>query len=90
MCYIGLRDENEWLAGAGFGIAGYGLLYFWVHDVVIHRRLKWLRAPRHWYFRAVVRGHKIHHKALGRTPSSVYGFLWVPLHFFTSARRTKP
>lgn len=86
LCYYGLRDNNLWQAGIGFGIAAYGLLYFWVHDVVIHRRVRGLRPPRHWYFRAVVRGHKIHHKHLGRNPSAVFGFLWVPTRFFREAK----
>jgi beta-carotene 3-hydroxylase len=83
--YIGLDSQNVWLTGLGFGIATYGVLYFLVHDVLIHRRVRVWRQPFGWYFRALVRGHKVHHKQLGRDHSRVFGFLWVPVRFYRQA-----
>tara|TARA_B110000305_G_C18939693_1_gene403351 strand:- start:76 stop:555 length:480 start_codon:yes stop_codon:yes gene_type:complete len=72
----------------GFGIALYGLAYFLVHDVYIHRRLKWFRDIDHPYFYAIRKAHKIHHKHLGKEQGECFGMLIVPRNFYLEAKAT--
>lgn len=69
----------------GIGITIYGFAYFMVHDIFIHQRFKWLRNSNNFYFRAIRRAHKMHHKHLGKEDGECFGMLWVPLHYFVEA-----
>src|ERR1700741_5434595 len=40
---LGMMNQAEIAVWIGFGIALYGLVYFMVHEVFIHRRFKWIR-----------------------------------------------
>lgn len=66
----------------GFGILAYGVAYFLVHEVFIHQRLKWFRNSNNFYFRALRRAHKIHHKHLGKEDGECFGMLIVPLKYY--------
>jgi beta-carotene 3-hydroxylase len=57
-------DALAFLVWIGAGITVYGTAYFFVHDVFIHQRFKWLRHTDNFYFRAIRRAHKMHHKHL--------------------------
>ncbi|MEQ9062902.1 MAG: sterol desaturase family protein [Vicingaceae bacterium] len=76
--YLGLPI----LLAVGFGIAAYGLCYFLVHDVLIHQRIKWFRRNDNFYFRAIRKAHKVHHKKLDRHDGQCFGMLVVPLKYF--------
>jgi beta-carotene 3-hydroxylase len=69
----------------GLGILIYGIAYFFVHDVFIHQRLKWLRNTDNFYFRAIRRAHKMHHKHLGKEEGECFGMLLVPFKYFKEA-----
>jgi beta-carotene 3-hydroxylase len=59
------------LIPVGFGMTVYGVLYFFIHDLVIHLRVPALRPLRrrfHWHHRA----HRAHHR-FGGEP---YGLLF--------------
>ncbi|HKK87315.1 MAG TPA: hypothetical protein VJ917_00610 [Saprospiraceae bacterium] len=84
---IGSTYSISWLTAVGLGILIYGFCYFLVHDVFIHRRFKWLRNSDLWYFRAIRKAHKIHHKHLGKHKGECFGMLWVPLRFYKEARK---
>jgi beta-carotene 3-hydroxylase len=64
------------------GITLYGAAYFFVHDIFIHQRLKWLRNSENPYFRALRRAHKVHHKHLDKGEGECFGMLMVPLKYF--------
>ena len=66
----------------GLGITIYGLAYFLIHDVFIHRRLKWLKNIDSSYFRAIRRAHKMHHKHFHKEEGECFGMLWVPLKYY--------
>lgn len=70
----------------GLGIAIYGLTYFLIHDVFIHRRLKYLRNIDALYFRAIRRAHKAHHKHLYKKEGECFGMLWVPFKYFKETK----
>jgi beta-carotene 3-hydroxylase len=66
----------------GLGITIYGFAYFWVHEIFIHQRFKFLRNSNLTYFKAIRRAHKMHHKHLGKEHGECFGMLWVPLKYF--------
>jgi beta-carotene 3-hydroxylase len=72
----------HYLFYVGLGITIYGLAYFLVHDVFIHRRLPFFRNSNNAYFRAIRRAHKMHHKHLGKEDGECFGMLFVPLKYF--------
>ncbi|MBO6517920.1 MAG: sterol desaturase family protein [Bacteroidia bacterium] len=78
------------LLAIGLGILAYGICYFLVHDVFIHQRFKWLRNSNNFYFRAIRRAHKLHHKHMGKEDGECFGMLVVPFrHFLKELKRNK-
>lgn len=77
-----LRDPE--LSAFGFGIMAYGAAYFTVHEVIIHRRLTFLKA-RGFYLNALVSAHKKHHAKHGKEGGSHFGMLMIPPEEFTRA-----
>lgn len=71
----------------GFGIALYGIAYFLIHDVYIHRRYKFLRDVDHPYFYAIRKAHKVHHKNQEKEEGACFGMLLVPPRFYREAKR---
>lgn len=68
----------------GTGIALYGITYFVVHDMVIHRRFIRLPKPNRGYFHAVYRAHMAHHRHTTNDTGEAYGLLWVPRKYWLS------
>ena len=73
----GTLDHRYWLQAAGFGIMAYGFAYFLVHDVIIHRRFKWLSRWNNRYIRSIRIAHKMHHKHLDKVDGEAFGLLFV-------------
>jgi beta-carotene 3-hydroxylase len=80
--YYGVHPELNFKFFIGLGVMFYGLGYFLIHDVLIHRRFKWLDGVDHWYLNALRKGHKVHHKYLTKEDGESFGMLTVPLKFF--------
>ncbi|WP_442266174.1 sterol desaturase family protein [Tenacibaculum sp. ZS6-P6] len=80
--FFGIRPELNFLFFIGLGILLYGLAYFLIHDVLIHRRFKWFDKTDNWYFRGLRKAHKIHHKKLGKHEGECFGMLFVPFKYF--------
>jgi beta-carotene 3-hydroxylase len=72
----------------GLGILLYGIAYFLVHDVFIHRRFNWLKNTDNVYFRAIRKAHKVHHKHQGKEDGECFGMLLVPMKYFKEAARS--
>ncbi len=73
------------LLAIGLGIMLYGICYFLVHDVLIHRRFKFLDNLQNPYFMALRKAHKIHHKNQEKEEAACFGMLLVPLRFYKEA-----
>ncbi len=73
----------------GLGIFFYGLAYFLVHDIFIHQRLKLFTKTDNFYFRALRKAHKIHHKHLDKPDGECFGMLFVPIKYFKEALNNK-
>ena len=82
-------ESLSWLSFIGVGITIYGFAYFLVHDIFIHQRFKFLRNSDNFYFRAIRRAHKMHHKHLEKEEGECFGMLWVPLKYYRNELNKK-
>jgi len=70
----------------GLGITIYGLIYFLIHDVYIHRRFKWFKQLDSPYSRAILRAHGAHHAKVTKEDCESFGLLVVASKFFKKRR----
>ena len=81
LIFIGL--ENFFVGFfIGIGIAFYGLAYFIIHEIIIHRRLPAPSKTKSKYIKAIRKAHKIHHKNRGKYDGVNFGMLIVPMKYF--------
>jgi len=80
----GLHTPYLWI---GLGILIYGILYFIVHEIFIHQRIKWFRKTSNPYFLAIRKAHKVHHKHLGKEDGECFGMLVVPFKYYREAKK---
>jgi len=74
----GALTDVTLLISIGVGIALYGVGYFLFHDVMFHKRLRWLRLPpRGPYFRRIVHAHSVHHRNTEKAGQPPYSFLYA-------------
>jgi beta-carotene 3-hydroxylase len=86
-CYIlGSATPQFWLFFVGVGISIYGLAYFLIHDVYIHRRFKWFKKLDNKYSQAILRAHGTHHAKQDKEDGESFGLLWVDLKYFKKRR----
>ena len=76
LIYHGLRGYPA-LLGMGLGLVGYGLIYFLLHDVLVHRRVRLPLTPKTGYLRRVYQAHHLHHAARERDDAVSFGFAYV-------------
>lgn len=62
----------------GIGLMIYGILYFVVHDGLVHQRWPFRVVPRRGYLKHLVQAHKMHHAVDGRDGCVSFGFLFAP------------
>lgn len=72
-------DTRFW---AGAAIALYGIIYFVLHDIMVHGRIKWKYRSENPYLKALIRAHKMHHKHLEKNNSESFGLLWVARKYY--------
>ncbi|MEO9891443.1 carotene hydroxylase [Aurantibacter sp.] len=80
--YFGTYPSFNYLFFIGLGVFLYGLSYFLVHDVIIHRRFSWFDNIKSPYLKALRKAHKVHHKHLGKEDGECFGMLYVPMKYF--------
>lgn len=74
---LGVMYNSPIAVLTGVGILIYGVAYFLVHEVLIHRRFKWFNNTKNIYFRAILRAHKMHHKKLEKDGGESFGMLII-------------
>lgn len=79
---FGAMNNYDYKFYIGLGILLYGVAYFIVHDVLIHKRFKWFSRSKNWYVKGIVRAHKIHHKQIDKHNNENFGMLFAPFHYF--------
>lgn len=77
LIYLGSRGvwPLQWI---GTGMTLYGLLYFIVHDGLVHQRWPFKYIPRRGYFKRLYMAHRMHHAVRGREDCVSFGFLYAP------------
>jgi beta-carotene 3-hydroxylase len=66
------------LKQVGWGLMIYGVLYFIVHDGLVHERWPFRLVPKSGYLKRLVQAHKLHHAVEGREGCVSFGFLYAP------------
>lgn len=66
------------LRQVGIGLMLYGVLYFIVHDGLVHQRWPFRIVPKRGYLKRLVQAHKMHHAVDGRDGCVSFGFLYAP------------
>ncbi len=66
-----------WLLFVGIGISLYGLTYFLIHDVYIHKRFKWFKHLDSKYSRSILKAHGAHHAKTTKEGCEEFGLLVV-------------
>jgi beta-carotene 3-hydroxylase len=71
LMYRGATDPGGAdLLAAAIGVSAYGIVYFFIHDLYVHRRARWMRL-RIPFLRRLKQAHAIHHREGGEP----YGLL---------------
>lgn len=68
--------------GIGLGVTLYGMVYFFIHDLFIHQRIRILTHTKNPYLLALRRAHKMHHKHITKEDGECFGMLWVPMKYY--------
>lgn len=90
-CYMfGSMSGHFWVFFVGVGISLYGLTYFLIHDVYIHRRFSWFKQLDSRYSRAILRAHGAHHAKTGKEDGESFGLLVVHPKFFKKRKQQEP
>jgi beta-carotene 3-hydroxylase len=83
LCYIyGSATQTWWVFFVGVGISIYGLIYFLIHDVYIHRRFSWFPLLDNAFSRAILRAHGAHHSKQTKEDCESFGLLVVNPKFY--------
>lgn len=80
---FGANSSMPWLLCIGGGILLYGMAYFLVHEVLIHKRFNWFNRSENRYLRVIRMAHKMHHKRQGKEDGESFGMLLVSRKYYT-------
>lgn len=81
--------EYFWVLFIGVGISIYGLAYFLIHDVYIHRRFKWFTQLDNKYSKAILRAHGAHHAKQTKEDCESFGLLLVGAKYYKKKSQWK-
>ncbi|MFO7826253.1 MAG: sterol desaturase family protein [Cyclobacterium sp.] len=86
LIFLGLEnfDYRFWM---GVGISFYGMSYFFLHDILIHRRLKFFGKPKKGFLAGIFKAHQAHHASRFRDGSVSFGLFFVPFKYFKKRSR---
>ena len=76
---VDILDYRFWI---GIGISLYGVLYFIIHDVLVHRRAKWFDRPKNSFLLGIFRAHQAHHATNKKHDAVSFGLFIVPKKYF--------
>jgi beta-carotene 3-hydroxylase len=76
---VGALDYRFWM---GVGISLYGVSYFLLHDMLIHRRIKLFKRPQGGYLAGIFQAHQAHHATNQKDGAVSFGLFIVPKKYF--------
>ena len=78
LLYYGTTYAMPFVLSAGIGVTLYGVCYFLFHDVMFHRRIKFLKLkPGTRYLRRIINAHATHHQKFYQQQAVAFGFLFA-------------
>jgi beta-carotene 3-hydroxylase len=83
LIFLGV-DKLDYRFWMGVGISTYGLLYFIIHDILVHRRLKWFERPKSKFLLGIFKAHQAHHANNRKDDAVSFGLFVVPKKYFKS------
>ena len=86
---LGMIYKIDWVTAIGLGILLYGIAYFFIHEVIIHQRVKWFTRSNNIYIRTIRWAHKMHHKHLNKYDGESFGMLFVAKKYWDKVRNDK-
>jgi beta-carotene 3-hydroxylase len=81
LIFLGV-DNLDYRFWIGIGISLYGVLYFIIHDVLVHRRAKWFDRPKNSFLLGIFRAHQAHHATNKKHDAVSFGLFIVPKKYF--------
>jgi beta-carotene 3-hydroxylase len=81
LIFLGV-DKLDYRFWMGIGISVYGLLYFIIHDVLVHRRLKWFEKPKSKFLMGIFKAHQAHHATNKKEDAVSFGLFVVKKKYF--------
>jgi beta-carotene 3-hydroxylase len=76
--YYGTTCAMPFVLAAGIGVTLYGVCYFLFHDVMFHRRIRFLKLkPWTKYLRRIINAHATHHQKFYQQQAVAFGFLFA-------------
>ncbi|MCH6236312.1 sterol desaturase family protein [Aquiflexum sp. AIY15W] len=81
LIFLGV-DDLDYRFWIGIGISLYGVLYFIIHDVLVHRRAKWFDRPKNSFLLGIFRAHQAHHATNKKHDAVSFGLFIVPKKYF--------
>ncbi|MFC4870539.1 sterol desaturase family protein [Negadavirga shengliensis] len=80
-------DGYDFRFWTGWGMSLYGISYFLLHDLLIHRRMKLFKGPQSGYLAAMIRAHRAHHAHNQKHNAVSFGLFIVPFRFLKAKKR---
>ena len=71
----GLINAAYYLFSIGFGMLIYGLIYFFIHDIIVHKRVKSKFKLNSLYINNIRKAHLIHHSSKKKDNAKNFGFI---------------
>ncbi|MEL6288728.1 MAG: sterol desaturase family protein [Pseudomonadota bacterium] len=62
----------------GLGLVGYGAIYLFMHDILVHHRFGFRVVPRGGYLQRMYQAHRLHHAVAEKDGAVSFGFLIAP------------
>ena len=76
LIYFGVRGQ-PYLLAIGLGMTAYGALYFFFHDMLVHKRVRLPFTPKRGYLKRVIEAHTLHHRTTTKEGAVSFGFLFA-------------
>ena len=84
--FQGSKGKNSWSTPVAIGMTMYGMAYFLVHDIIIHKRIAYRYRFKNLYIKTITKAHRAHHSHLGKENGEAFGFLWAERKYAPSKK----